>query len=93
MPNDRKHETTCAEVARLLKAERERQALTMSEVAERAGISQQMVSYVERGMRMPTLAMLLRISSVLNLPLWVILRQASEPAKPTKTKTGKGRTK
>ena len=93
MSNDRKHEATCNEVARLLKAERERLALTMSEVAEKAGVSQQMVSYVERGMRMPTLIMLLRISSVMNLPLWVVLRQASEPATPQKTKFRKDKTK
>ena len=39
----------------LLKAERLRQELSMNALAARAGLSQQMVSYVERGMRKPTL--------------------------------------
>jgi len=49
----------------------------MSQVASGAGLSQQMISYVERGMRNPTLDTLLRISKVLKLDLWKILRTAS----------------
>lgn len=54
-------------VADLLRLERERQKISMSTVAERAGLSQQMVSYVERGMRNPTLNTLLRISAALKI--------------------------
>jgi transcriptional regulator with XRE-family HTH domain len=39
----------------------------MSQVASEAGLSQQMVSYVERGMRNPTLDTLLRIAGVLKV--------------------------
>jgi transcriptional regulator with XRE-family HTH domain len=48
----------------------------MNLVAERAGLSQQMVSYVERGMRNPTLETLLRISAAMEINLSEILNQA-----------------
>jgi transcriptional regulator with XRE-family HTH domain len=48
----------------------------MNQVAERAGISQQMVSYVERGMRNPTLDTLLRMSSAIGIDLVDVIRRA-----------------
>ncbi len=48
----------------------------MNLVAERAGLSQQMVSYVERGMRNPTLETLLRIAAAMEINLSEILNQA-----------------
>ncbi len=49
----------------------------MNMVAERAGLSQQMVSYVEREMRNPTLETLLRIAAHWKL-IWVsVLKRAS----------------
>ena len=43
-----------------------------------AGLSQQMVSYVERGMRVPTLDTLLRLTDALNVDLWRILASATK---------------
>jgi len=48
----------------------------MTVVGERAGLSQQMVSYVERGMRNPTLDTLLRITKVLEIDLAEVLASA-----------------
>lgn len=53
----------------------------MNQVAERAGLSQQMVSYVERQMRNPTLETLLRIAAALEIDLHGVLRRASKAAK------------
>ncbi len=58
-----------AAMARIFKEERLRKNLTMSAVAERAGISQQMLSYVERGIRKPTLETFFRISVALEIDL------------------------
>ena len=55
--------------------------LSMSSVAERAGLSQQMVSFVERGMRKPTLDTLLRIAGVLEVDLAVLIHRASVAAR------------
>jgi len=52
----------------------------MNCVAERAGLSQQMVSFVEREMRNPTLETLLRISAALEIDFSDLLRQAIKAA-------------
>lgn len=62
-------------VARILREERERQGLSMNAVAERSGLSPQMVSYVERGMRAPTLESFFRLCHALSIdPSDVIMR-------------------
>ncbi len=48
----------------------------MSIVAERAGISQQMVSYVERELRKPTLDTLLRMAHALGIELPALIERA-----------------
>jgi transcriptional regulator with XRE-family HTH domain len=48
----------------------------MLRVAEKAGLSQQMVSYVERGMRNPSLDTLLRLSDALDISLPELLQRA-----------------
>jgi len=65
-----------AAVSQTLKEERLRKNLSMSAVAERAGLSQQMVSYVERGIRKPTLDTVFRISVALDVDLGHIIKLA-----------------
>ena len=48
----------------------------MNQVAERSGLSQQMVSYVERGMRNPTLETLLRMTDALEADLARVIQEA-----------------
>jgi transcriptional regulator with XRE-family HTH domain len=69
-----------AEVAALLRAEREKRGLSMNSVAERAGLSQPMVSLVEREMRKPTLDTLLRIAVALEVDLAEVLQRAQRAA-------------
>ncbi len=68
----------------MLRQERESQGLSMNRVAERAGLSQQMVSYVEREMRNPTLETLLRIAAALEIDLAQILQSAQKAASKSK---------
>jgi transcriptional regulator with XRE-family HTH domain len=79
-------QAVCARVACILRQEREKRGLSMNLVAERAGLSQQMVSYVERQMRNPTLETLLRIASAMELDLSVILSQAIKEVKKVAAK-------
>ncbi len=78
MLNAAKRAAVCAEVAKLLRQERQKQKLSMTYVASKAGLSQQMVSYVERGIRNPTLETLLRITSALEIDLAILIRKASK---------------
>ena len=73
-------DAVCAEVAAVLRAEREKQKLSMNAVAARGGLSQQMVSYVERGMRTPTLDTLVRIAHALEIDLANVLQRAQRAA-------------
>ena len=50
----------------------------MTLVAERAGLSQQMVSYVEREIRIPGLDTLLRITDALGIEVAEVVTQASD---------------
>lgn len=79
---DQKHlQTIASRVAELLRKERQRRQLSMSAVAERAGLSQQMVSYVERGLRNPTLDTLLRMAAAMKLDLAELLAAAQRKAR------------
>ena len=48
----------------------------MTVLAEKAGLSQQSVSYVEREMRVPNLDTLLRLTEVLGIELGEIIQRA-----------------
>lgn len=76
MPSYPAPEDVCRRVAELLREAREVNGLTMTVVAQRAGLSQQMVSYVERGMRQPTLDTLLRLERALGIDLADLLKTA-----------------
>lgn len=68
-------------VAHDLRDERIRQSVSMDSLAAKSGLSQPMISYVERGMRNPTLDTLLRIADALGVDLWELLRKASNRVK------------
>jgi transcriptional regulator with XRE-family HTH domain len=68
------------QVAQLLRDERIRRKISMDQLAAKAGLSQPMISYVERGLRNPTLDTLLRIAGALDVDLWKLLKRASTMA-------------
>jgi transcriptional regulator with XRE-family HTH domain len=74
-------QAVCSSVARILRQEREKRKFSMNLVAERAGLSQQMVSYVEREMRNPTLETLLRIAAAIGIDLAQVLQKAARTAR------------
>jgi transcriptional regulator with XRE-family HTH domain len=58
----------------------------MNAVAERGGLSQQMVSYVEREMRNPSLDTMLRMAAALEIDLGNVLRRAQRSTARLKAK-------
>ena len=82
--SNKSQQAVCSRVARLLRQEREKRGLSMNHVAERAGLSQQMVSYVEREMRNPTLETLLRIAAAMEIDLAKVLQTAQKAASKSK---------
>jgi transcriptional regulator with XRE-family HTH domain len=77
MPKSQKPQTVSAEVVRLLRQERQDQNLSVYRVAKDSGLSQQMIHYVEQGMRNPTLDTLLRIAGALDVDLSRLIGRAS----------------
>jgi transcriptional regulator with XRE-family HTH domain len=80
MGSSERPEAICSQVARILKEERERRGFSMTLLGERAGLSQQMVSYVEREMRIPSLDTLVRLCEALGLRADGVVRRAYEAA-------------
>lgn len=78
--SDETRTAVCSHVARILRDERLKQNLSMTVLSERAGLSQQSVSYVEREMRIPNLDTLLRIADVLKLDLGEVIKTAYKGA-------------
>ena len=74
--------TISSHVAELLREERERKGLSMTILAERAGLSQQSISYIERGLRIPNLDTLIRLTDALGIELWPLLKNATEKTRP-----------
>jgi len=71
----------CNDIVRLLREERERQDLSKYVVERRAGISQQMIGYVERGLRKPSLETAIRMADGLGLDLADVIKKARKKAK------------
>jgi transcriptional regulator with XRE-family HTH domain len=70
------HQAVCAETIRLLKTERQRRKLSKYIVWKRSGVSQSMLSLVERGLRNPTLELTLRIADGIGADLTVLIKKA-----------------
>ena len=78
MPSKSNCRTLCQKVAAQLQAERLRQGLSMTVLGERAGLSQQSVSYMERGLRIPNLDTLFRIADALGIELSAVIAAATK---------------
>lgn len=76
MPVSDPHHTLCTRIVRLLREERERQGMSKYAIEQKTGVSQQMVGYVERGLRKPSLEVTIRIAAALEVNLEDVIQQA-----------------
>jgi transcriptional regulator with XRE-family HTH domain len=76
VPDIRHYEALRTEIIRLLQQEREGKQLSKYVVSQRSGVSQSMLSLVERGLRNPTLELLLRIADGIKADLPEIIKKA-----------------
>lgn len=81
MQSDKMREALCAEVVRILRDERKKKKISMIQLAEQSGLSQAMISYIERDLRNPTLDTLLRMTDALEVQLSDVLIKAKRTAK------------
>jgi transcriptional regulator with XRE-family HTH domain len=78
MSSLRYYEAVRTEIVRLLKQERERRKLSKYAVSQRSGVSQTMLSRVERGLRNPTLELVLRIADAIGADLPGLIKRAKK---------------
>ncbi len=76
MPGIRHYEAICKETVRLLQKERQEQNLSRYAVAQRCGVSESMLSLVERGLRNPSMELLLRMADGIGADLPSVLKKA-----------------
>jgi transcriptional regulator with XRE-family HTH domain len=69
-------QAVCAEVVRRLRHERERRGFSNYAVSQRSGVSQSMLSLLERGHRNAALETLLKIADALEVDLDDVIRRA-----------------
>jgi transcriptional regulator with XRE-family HTH domain len=79
-------EQVCSQVARILREERLKRRLSMTELAAQAGLSRSMISFIEREIRNPSLETLLRIAYALGIDLGDLIRRATAAAKAASKK-------
>ena len=77
MPGIGHYEAIRKEVIRLLKEERVRNKLSNYAVAQNSGVSESMLSLVERGLRNPTMELTLRIADGIGADLPALLKKAA----------------
>jgi len=78
------YEALAAEIVRLLREERKRRKLSNYAVSQRSGVSQSMLSLVERGLRNPTMELLLRIADGICIDLPTVIKKAQRTLKKSK---------
>jgi transcriptional regulator with XRE-family HTH domain len=79
------HAELSASIVRLLGEERKRRELTKYAVEQRCGVSQQMIGYVERGLRRPSLETALRLADGIGVDLATIIKRARKLAAKRKS--------
>ncbi len=84
MSVEQKCQAVCARVLLLLREARELRSMTKYVVAQRSGLSQQAIGYLERGEKRPSLETILRYAAAIEVNFADILNraQAGTKAKP-----------
>jgi transcriptional regulator with XRE-family HTH domain len=73
---NRKAQAICVKAVSLLKVERERRKLSKYFIAQESGLSPQMIGYVERGDRNPTLETVLRMAEAMGVKMENLISRA-----------------
>ncbi|MDR3548574.1 MAG: helix-turn-helix transcriptional regulator [Candidatus Pacebacteria bacterium] len=76
MPKNGHYQAVCAEIIRLLREERKRRKISNYAVAQKSGVSESMLSLVERGLRNPSMELTLRIADGIGVDLPATIKKA-----------------
>jgi predicted transcriptional regulator len=87
VPSIGHYEAIRKEIIRLLREERERQLLSKYAIAQRSGVSESMVGLLERGLRNPSLELILRLADGIGADLPKLIKQAQATVQSNRGKT------
>lgn len=87
VPGIQHYEAIRKEVIRLMQAERERRKLSRYAVAQNCGVSESMLSLLERGLRNPTMELMLRVADGVGADLPAMIRKATQTVSSRSGKT------
>jgi transcriptional regulator with XRE-family HTH domain len=74
--NPQRGHLICSRVLQLLTAEREKRGVSKYALSQKSGVSPQMIGYIEKGERNPTLEVVCRLADALGIELATLMRQA-----------------
>jgi transcriptional regulator with XRE-family HTH domain len=80
MAKDKIRRAICSSIAGILLEERKKRGLSLLAVATAAGLSRQMIRFVEQETRNPTLDTLLRICDAIGVDFETVLKRAKRQA-------------
>jgi transcriptional regulator with XRE-family HTH domain len=80
--SDKLRDAISSKIVRLLKAERERQNLSLNRLSQLSGLSRQTIAYVENEVQSPSLDTLLRMALGLKVDLGKIISGAQNDVSP-----------
>lgn len=80
MNADKSYSQLCENIIRLLQQERKRRGVSKYMLERQSGISQQMIGYLERGLRKPSLEIALRFADGLGLDLADVIKKGRKMA-------------
>ena len=76
MPKIGHYQAVCAEIIRLLREERKKRNLSNYAVSQKSGVSESMLSLVDRGLRNPSMELMLRIAYGVGVGLPALIQKA-----------------
>ena len=85
MSNPERERALCLRIIQLLTEEREKRKISKYALAQKSGVSPQMVGYIEKGERNPTLEIVCRLAAALEVDLSKLVRKAEQDVFKAKT--------
>jgi transcriptional regulator with XRE-family HTH domain len=70
------YQAICTEIIRLLREERKKRNLSNYAVAQRSGVSESMLSLVDRGLRNPSMELMLKVADGTGTDLAALVKKA-----------------
>ena len=76
MPKIGHYQAICAEIIRLLREERKQRKVSNYAISQKSGVSESMLSLVDRGLRNPSMELMLKIADGIGADLPAFIKKA-----------------